>query len=96
MSSRQLLKRNQRLYFVFLGLLYLKKYSSFIYHQCMYRLMQDINTNDETSYKRNTESLLQELKRTTANVDVIKQLLKLTFAQRRKEIMEFDECYFPN
>ena len=58
--------------------------------------MQDINTKDETSYKRNTESLLQELKRTTANVDVIKQLLKLTFAQRRKEIMEFDECYFPN
>ena len=54
----------------------------------MYRLMQDINTNDETSYKRNTESLLQELKRTTANVDVIKQLLKLTFAQRRKEIMK--------
>ena len=44
--------------------------------------MQDINTKDETSYKRNTESLLQELKRTTANVDVIKQLLKLTFAQR--------------
>ena len=58
--------------------------------------MQDINTNDETSYKRNTGSLLQELKRTTANVDVIKQLLKLTSAQRRKEIMECDECYFPD
>ena len=34
------------------------------------------------------ESLLEELKRPTKNNDLIKQLVKLTFSQRRCEIMD--------
>ena len=41
---------------------------------------------DKVSNKRNMESLCEEFRRPNENHEMIKQLLKLTFCLRRKEI----------
>ena len=45
--------------------------------------------DDEVSYKRNMQSLLQELKKPRPQNEVVEKLLKLTFEKRRKII---DDC----